>query len=81
MSLVLHGLERGTDGVTAGGCVGRSNGDLLSGTTGLTIVVYAVLYVAVNALQMVTALLVVHDSYRPFEITGAYPDRNSMVGP
>ena len=65
---VLIGLEGGAGGVMGGGGVGGTYGDLPCGATGLTVVVGAVLDVADNALDMLTALLIVHFTYRPFGI-------------
>ena len=42
--------------------------DLPGGATGLAVMVGAVLHVANNALDMLTALLIVHFTYRPFGI-------------
>ena len=57
---VLIGLEGGTGGIARGGGVGGSHGDLTGGATGLPVVVGTVLHVTAYALDVITALLVVH---------------------
>ena len=64
------GLEGCTSGVTAGGCVGGAYGDLTGGATGLAVMICAVLYVAADALDVITALLVVHKSIPSFDFRG-----------
>ena len=69
---VLIGLEGGAGGVMAGGCVGGAHGDLTGGTTGLPVMVSAVLHVADHTLDVAAALLVVHFAYRPFGLPRGY---------
>ena len=52
----------------AGRCVGGAHGDLTGGATGLPVVVSAVLDVTGDALNVIAALLVVHQSVPSFVI-------------
>ena len=70
---VAVGLEGGACGITGGGGVGRTYGDLTCGATGFAVVVGAVLYVTAYALDVVTALLVVHYQYHPLRAADVLP--------
>ena len=63
---VLTRLEGGTGRIVAGGRVGGAYGDLSGGTTGLAVVIGAILHVTGNTLDVITALLVVHKSVPSF---------------
>ena len=52
-------LERCAECITRSGRVVRSYGDLLCCTIGITVVIVAILYVAFNALDMLTAAIFV----------------------
>ena len=51
-----------------GRCVGGAYGDLTGGATGLPVMVSTVLYVTGDALNVIAALLVVHQSVPSFVI-------------
>ena len=66
----LVGLKGGACRIVAGGGVGGAYGDLTGAATRLTIMIYAVLYVTANTLDVITALLVVHSFVPSFGFCG-----------
>ena len=67
--LEFLGLECCAECITGCGCIVRSYGDLICGAMGITIVIVAILYVALDPLDMLAAAILVllhfHFSFPP----------------
>ena len=81
---LLVGLKRGASRVVAGGCVGRTYGDLTGRTMGFPVVVNTVLDVTDNALDVATTatstLRIVHDAYHSLFFFCSGTSRSQISG-